>query len=284
MTQQFELRLIGADTPDGEVRLADLAALAESLQELSRRIGRELAHEPGPGRTHQSVEAMTEMRLSALFEGSTRLRISRGGKDELALDLAEDVQIERRFWEVVDGVRTNDRPAWVTSLIAESAGKVVTAPTEAAPEIQFVRSDTESVSLMTQTLRREVWRNRNEVRQTVSVTITGTLEAVDLRSHQFRIADDVGNRIRLRDVPQADDVAHRINKRVRAAGAAVRGSQDRLQAIIEPTLEAAPIPDAWMPGSEVDWSQELAKPGPDPDGGVDVSDEEFDEFIGLLRS
>ncbi|HET7475343.1 MAG TPA: hypothetical protein VFJ97_04880 [Dermatophilaceae bacterium] len=134
-TYESELRLVGASAPDGQVRLSDLTALAEGLQELSLRLGRHLVHRAGPGRTDRNVEALTEMRLSGLAEGSTRLHFARGRADLLDLELAEAREIDDGFWEVLLGIGSNSRPAWATDLIAESAGKIVAALKVAAPEV-----------------------------------------------------------------------------------------------------------------------------------------------------
>lgn len=62
---------------------------------------------------------------------------------------------------------------------------------------------------MTQTLRKEVWLATPGARVVEDVVVTGMLEAVDLRSGRFRIRDDVGSRISLDDVPDAEKVGIR---------------------------------------------------------------------------
>lgn len=119
--------------PDGEVSLSILANLAESFQELTRRIGRDLVNAAGPGRTPEAVAALTDMRLTGLTGGSTTLRFVRGRPAELQLDLAVSAEINARFWEVVAGIAAASRPDWMTDSVAESTGKVVSALAGAAP-------------------------------------------------------------------------------------------------------------------------------------------------------
>jgi len=280
---ELELRLIGAAAPDGEVRLNDLAELAAGLQELSLRVGRELHRRAGPGRTHQTVEALTEMRLSGLSKGSTRLHLARGGEDELDLDLVQAREIDTKFWEVVEGVRTNERPEWVTDLIAESAGKLVMALKSSAPQVELVRGDNPPMRLETQTLRKEVWLATPDDRAAEEVVVTGILEAVDLRSGRFRIRDDVGTRIALDDVVDRDSVAPLINHRVRAVGVGVLGPEGQLKAVTEPSIEQESLPDSWSKFATGDWSAELSKPGPAFGEGVELSDEEFADLMAVLK-
>jgi len=280
---QFELRLIDVETPDGEVRLADLAALAEGLQELTLRIGREISSHAGPGRTNHAIESLTEMRLSGLSKGSTRLHLAHGRSDELNVDLAEASEINARFWQVVDGIATNSRSPWVTDVVADSAGKVVAALRASAREVELARPGWAPVRLRTQFLRRETWTSARDSVEAGVVAVTGRLEAVDLRNGRFRICDDVGHRIPLDDVPNASTVAHLINHRVRAVGPGVLGSDGQLKGVAAPSVEAQALPGAWSPGRSMDWASELTKPGPVLGGGVELSDEEFAEFIATMK-
>ncbi|MBA3310748.1 MAG: hypothetical protein H0U28_11985 [Nocardioidaceae bacterium] len=57
-----------------------------------------------------------------------------------------------------------------------------------------------------------------------------------------------------------------------------------MRGLDDPVLEAAPLPKEWGAGIGVDWSAELAKPGPDAQGGVELTDEEFADFLATLKS
>lgn len=282
-SDEFELRLIGADAPDGQVRLEDLAALAQGFQDLSLRVGRELADRAGPGRTDRNVRALTEMRLSGLGRGSTRLHFARGRQDGLDLELAEAADLDAKFWEVVDAVRTNSRPPWIPDLIAESASKVVTALKASAPVVELTRPAVGSFRMVTQELRSEVWARTLAVTDAESVVVTGQLEAVDLRSSRFRISDDMGHRIPLEDVPRAAEVGHLIGHRVRATGFKILGSDGQLKGIKGPAVEEESIPPSWSFGAARDWTSELSKPGPVAGDGVELSDEEFASLISAVK-
>ena len=282
MTYDFELRLIGAHTPDGEVRLTDLAALADSLQALAKRIGLDVVDHAGPGRTDQAIAALTEMRLSGLDAGSTRLHFSRGRSDELALELAESQQIDATFWQIIDAVEANARPEMASDLIAESAGRVVAALQAAAPWVEFIRPGANPSRVTTSSLSPGVWA-RSTTRDGAEAVVTGRLEAVDLRTGRFRVVDDVGNRIPLEDVPRAAHLAPLISHRVRAEGSAVRDRSGRVKALIEPLIEEQVLPEAWSSLSPANHESELSKSGPVIGGGADLDDDEFAEFLSVLK-
>ena len=284
MIHEFELRLIDAAAPDGEVRLRDLAELAAAIQELSLRVGRDLVHRAGPGRTHQVIEALTEMRLAGLDKGSTRLRFSRGARDELDLNLAADTEIDTKFWEVVEVVRANSRPAWMTDLLTESTGKVVAALKASAAAVEFVRDGEETIHLTTKMLRQEVWLNASTTRDTADdVVVSGRLEAVDLRNGKFSVCDDAGHQIALEHVPEPTKVAHLINHRVRALGVGVYAADGELKSIGSPSVHEQSMPDSWTAGRERDWLSQLSKPGPVLGEGAELSDEELADLMDAVK-
>lgn len=121
---EFEVRLIGP------MRRMVTCAWRTSppsrrVPGLSLRLGRELTNRAGPGRTDRTVHALTEMRLSGLERGSTCLHLTRGRQDELDIELAESAEIDAKFWQLIEAVRANSRPLWVSDLIAESVGRLV---------------------------------------------------------------------------------------------------------------------------------------------------------------
>jgi hypothetical protein len=263
------------------VSLSVLANLAESFQELTRRIGGDVVNAAGPGRTSEVVAALTDMRLTGLTGGSTTLRFVRGRPDELQLGLAVSAEINARFWEVVAGIAAASRPDWMTDPVAESTGKVVSALAGAAPEVEL-RAGTQQIKVATADLVADVWRPTPAI-ETTEVVVTGRLEAVDLRSGRFRVVDDVGNRLSLGHVQQPETVAHLINQRVRAVGAGLVGPGGALKGVDTPTIEAQSLPGSWFDRSSVDLERELAKPGPAPGGGADLSDEEYAEFMATIK-
>lgn len=116
----------------------------------------------------------------------------------------------------------------------------------------------------------------------VMVVISGVLRAVDIDRGRFRIRDDVRNRIALEGVADAERAARLINRRVTATGIAVRGDNGALRAVSQPVIAAEELPEAWVAGRTDDWTAELEKPSPDPDGGVTLTDDEFQAFMSAM--
>jgi hypothetical protein len=186
LTRQFELHLIDAPVPNGEIALTHLAALTTALQELTTRIGREVIGSPGPGRTKQFMEEFAQLRLTGLREGSTVLLFSKGPTDKLDVDLPEQQTADDRFWEIVGAIGEDKRPGWVTDLIAESAGRLVDALQVAAPKTVLRRPSSDDVGIESGRIHPETWTPRR-LRTDAALTATGRLEKVDLRSHEFRV-------------------------------------------------------------------------------------------------
>lgn len=278
MSTELELRLIGAASPAGEIRLADLVAIAASLQELSLRIGRSYLGGEGPGRARGAVEELTQLRLSEITSGSTRLILARGPAAALDFELAEEAELERRFWDVMDGVAKDQRPDGTSDLIADSAASFVAALQSVAPTVEVTMGSRRQVRIRTTEIHRETWIRERKVAQTEAV-VTGRLEAVDLRSGRFRVVDDVGHRIALDHVPAPTTAAHLINRRIRAIGTGVLGQDGQLKEIDRPSIEEQSLPPSWTGHVASDLDAELSKPGPDYDGGVEFTDEEFADFL-----
>lgn len=283
MSSEVELTLEGASSPAGEIRLADLAALAQSLQELSLRIGRAFVDAEGPGRTPRAIEDLSQLRLRGIDKGSTRLTLARGPAGALDLELAESAALDRRFWEVIEAVGKDERPGWVTDLVADSAASFVEAVQSAAPTVEVIMSRYEPVRIRTQEIHPETWMREGPTADQETVVVTGRLEAVDLRSGRFRVVDDVAHRIGLDDVPEAEAVAHLINHRVRVVGSGIVGRDGQLKAVRQPTIIQESLPSSWFHRERADLTAELAKPGPTFGEGVELTDEEYAEFVAFLK-
>ncbi|MDQ6521971.1 hypothetical protein RB608_00080 [Nocardioides sp. LHD-245] len=279
MTKDLELRLIDAPVPAGEVVVKDLAALTTALQELTTRIGRDVVNTPGPGRTMRFMEEFAELRLRAIEPGSTVLRFAKGPADRLDVDLEQHRMAEGRFWEIVEAIRADSRPAWVTDLIAESAGKFVAALRDAAPRASLSDADRRSVEIESSEIHVETWTTPRELTDTV-VTARGRLEKVDLRTHEFRVRDDVGHAVDLKHVDDDLPAAHLVGQWVLATGRAVLVS-GRLVALDDVTVERLDDPArVFEDHEEMDLDEILASaPGPDPRGGIDLSEDEFVSFL-----
>lgn len=278
---EIEFRLLGTHVPDGQIGLSELSAVASALQDLATRIGRHAAGQDGAGRTKAAAEAVTRLRLTGLGKGSTRLSVAYGQADVLPIDLDLEDETESAFLEIVEAISIGERPAWTPEPVAESALAVVEAFRRSADSVAVTTPTGRQFTVEPATANRSIWRP-GSTQPAQLRSATGRLEAVDLKSRRFRIRDDVGNAIPLEHVVDSAHVAHLIDQRVTATGQSVSGSHGELRGLTSPTIAATPLPSEWQPGRPVDWSSELAKPGPDFEGGPELTDEEFDAFISFV--
>lgn len=285
MTKDIELQLIDAPVPDGEIVVKDLAALTTALQELTTRIGREVINTPGPGRTKQFMEEFAQLRLRGVEAGSTILVFSKGPTDKLDVDLPEQKIADDRFWEIVKAIGEDQRPEWVTDLIAESAGKFVDALQAAAPKAVLRAPSRQDVLIESAHIHTGTWSSERVQTGTV-MTAQGRLEKVDLRSHEFRVRDDVGQAVDLKHVNDDVTVSQLVGQWVVARGDGSVLPSGRLVALDSAVIEPVTDPVSSLPEPiRGDLQSILASArGPDLDGGVDVSDEAFDAFLKALRS
>lgn len=284
MSADLTLALIGGDTPDGHIGLADLSNIANSLQELSLRIARSCVPSDSLGRPNALVSEMSRLQLSGLSEGSTVLSIRRGSHEMLNIPLENEQTMAERFVSAVEGLAHGSRPSWADDAVAESGTKLIRALRQAAPTAEFridgrppIRVDTRSVDL-------GAWAERDAHGAREEVVITGKLEAVDLRTARFVVVDDLANSIRLEGVEDAEAVAYLIGERVEARGQGQRGQRGSSLSITRPVLTAAPLPDAWVHHGAEDLERELSKPGPQIDSGIELDDEEYDDLVAFLKS
>jgi hypothetical protein len=285
MTKDIELRLIDAPAPSGEVAVKDLAALATALQELTTRISRDVINTPGPGRTKQFVEELSQLRLRAIEASSTVLRFSKGPTDKLDVDLPEQTLADDRFWEIVAAMREDRRPGWATDLIAESVGKLVNALQAAAPTVILGAPSRDEVRIVSSDMHIETW-TQARVQAGGVVTATGRLEKVDLRSHEFRVRDDVDQTVDLKHVQSDVTAAQLVGQWVVARGEAVVLESGRLVVLDNASVSAVDDPATEHMGGSVTTLDEIlaSAPGPDIDGGIDLTDDEFEAFLQAARS
>lgn len=283
MTKDLELRLIDAPVPDGEIVVKDLAALTTALQELSTRIGRDVVNTPGPGRTKQFMEEFAELRLRGVGAGSTVLRFSKGPTDKLDVDLPQLKVADDRFWEIVEAIRDDKRPDWATDLIAESAAKLVSALRDAAPRATLSDSVHSAVEIESTRIHVETWTT-NRVQTDTQMEARGRLEKVDLRSHEFRVRDDVGQSVDLKHVADDVDAAQFVGQWVVATGEGILAA-GRLVGLDNVSIALVGDPARGLDSDEVlTLVQILATAsGPSLDGGLALSDEEFAAFLEAAR-
>lgn len=117
-----------------------------------------------------------------------------------------------------------------------------------------------------------------------TVTVSGVVEMADLRSHRFRLRDDVGNAIALNEVADVTAARGLVGERADAVGQPLRDNRGRLTALSSATVVAAQVPASWTQRVRDDTWQELAwAQGPDPEGGVEVDDAEWAVFLAAVK-
>lgn len=285
MTKDIELQLIGGPSPNGEIAVKDLAALTLALQELMTRIGREVVRTPGPGRTMKFMEEFAQLRLRGIQTSSTLLKFVKGSTDKLDVDTAEEQLADDRFWEIARAIGDDHRPAGITDLIAESAGRFVDALQASAPRAALRTSTREPVEFESAQIHAETWTSTKQVTDT-TMTATGRLEKVDLRSHEFRVRDDVGFTVNLKQVKDDVTAAQLVGQWVVARGKGVLLPSGRLVALDQAIIEGVDDPAAEHLDRRVPGLDEIlaSAPGPDADGGIDLTDEEFAAFLEAAHS
>jgi len=285
ISEELELRLVDADAPAGEIALADLVAIGQSLQELSLRITRDCVDASPLGRPTRVLDELSQMRLRGISDGSTRLLLSRGPAEALDFDLPVQATVDRRFDEIIHAMGEDRRPEWVSDSIADSVAEVLRALKAAAPVVELRTGAREPIRIQTKEIHRETWTSPRTSAGDL-VTVTGRLEKVDLRSHDFRIRDDVGNSIELNDVADDQAVASLIGRQVIARGIALLNRSRRVVGLTAPALRLDDNPLTHTKVLEdVPLSAILAAvPGPDPDGAVELTDDEFYSFLEAIRS
>jgi len=283
MARDLELRLIGAPVPDGEIAAKDLAALAGALQELMTRVSRDVVGSVGPGRTKRFIEEFAQLRLRYVGDGSTTLTFTRGSVDKLDIDLPEYETADRRFWETVNAIGQDMRPDWVSEPVAESAGRFVTAMRDAAPRSTLRDSDHAPVEIESSRIRPETWTAKR-VATTTRMEARGRLEMVNLRSHEFRVRDDVGQAVDLLHVRDDTHAAQHVGQWVIAEGDGVFLA-DGLVALDNAGITLVDDPAKGLEHDDLVTLEDLlaGAPGPDPSGGIDLSDDEFAAFLEAAR-
>ncbi|MDO5699755.1 MAG: hypothetical protein Q4G51_17460 [Dermatophilus congolensis] len=281
--REIEIRLIGHDGPDGELRADRAAGIAKSLDDLVLRLTREAAEMAGRGRPGVVIEKLGEVRLAGIDRGSTVLTFAIGDADALEIDpLSEPTQ--QMFDELVQGIAANHRPEFVTDTISEATDRLIAALQKAALEVDIAIDRRRSARLALATVSRDVWKPLDPGGEVT--TLVGLLEAVDLRNAHFRLLDDAGNRIELIDVVNSEAVAPLAGSRVAATGTYAKASGAGRSRI-----EGASIAEFSLPALLLEAVAPLSGlPGIDAPGGLlplpadlELSDEELDAFLAAIH-
>jgi hypothetical protein len=276
MSREISFRLVGHASPDGSLLAADAEALSRAFQTLMTRLTRSAADRPGRGRPQSVIEALSRVRLS-LRPGSTVVAFSVGDPDALDVDpLAPKVDEDFRL--IVEGMRDSRRPEGTSDSIADAVDDLVGGLKHAARLVDVSIGSAPVIHLVTSALDREIWRVHGEPAD--SVTYVGRLEAVDLASRRFRLQDDAGNRIALKDVHDVDAAGRLVGTRVTATGVRVLGTDGRLTHLLDVVVDPLVLPSAWRAVPVAELLTGEPSPSFEP---LDVSDDELDAFFAAIR-
>ena len=231
------------------------------------------------------MEELSHLRLHRVEPESTVLRFSKGLTDKLDVDLPEQAVADDRLWEVLRAMGEDRRPDWATDLIAESVGKLVNAIQAAAPTVILGAPSRPDVPITSLAIHVETW-TPTHVRTATVMTAAGRLEKDDLRSHEFRLRDDVDNTVELEGVKNDTVAAQLVGQWVAAQGTGIQHASGRLVALQDARVLPADDPAADHIGPKAVTLQEIlvSAPGPDPNGGLDLSEDEAIAFLKALRS
>jgi hypothetical protein len=287
MTTQFEFRLIGADTPKGQIDVDDAVAILQKLQELATKIGRVETGAEQRGRPGKKVERVARLRLVGLKEGSTVIQVERvSDEGTLEFDLEHEQGFDAVFSEIIQAIGSDERPEGISDSIAETAGDLVAVLRKAAPEVEFGTSGVARRKFKTAETHRETWLPTRENAAHEPVTVVGRLYAVNLKSHRLQIQDDVGNEFALPKVHNDDEVGHLLGRYVSVTGTPERDLRGRVTQVHGAVITAAPQLGADAGVREAVSLDEIlaAAPGPISGGIPGLTEEEADAFYEALRA
>lgn len=279
----LRLTLSEMSAPPGQIELSDLAPICARLQELTTRVGRWVAEIDRPGRSPAAIERATKLWLSGVGQGSTVLEISRGPQGMLDFDMPFEKAVDERLWDTIEAIARDSPPDDTPQAVRDSALGLLDALAKAARRVEISRPGGRPVSFRPTERNREVWAS-TAAAGNETVTVSGVVEMVDLRSHRFRLRDDVGNAIALNDVADVTAARGLVGERADAVGQPVRDNRGRLMALSSSTVVPAQIPSAWTERVRDDaWREAAHAMAPDPDGGADFDDAEWAAFLAAVK-
>lgn len=256
--REIELRLDRHGEPDGELRADRVAWIVTAVDDLMLRLTREAASAAGLGRPGLVIERLAEVRLAGISGKGTRLLFRVGDPDALDIDPLSD-QSDSMLRALLVGIADNSRPEFVTGAIAAATLRLVAALQRSAPLVEVSVGGRTPMRLFTARLDRTVWEP--EDRDGRPTTLTGRLEAVDLRNAHFRIVDDEGRRIELVGVENSDEAAAFVNSLIIAEGALTPATVTARARMESVTVTPVPDPTGSLP---------TPTPTPTPGMGADA--------------
>jgi hypothetical protein len=300
----LHLRLSGENVRDGEIRLADLAKVADQTQRVVTRIARGMIDDRRPGPIPQNVAGATTLFLIGLGNGSTILDMALSSRAQDALSaegmpielgemaltaLAESLEILSEDESVavlpvgIDNKAVEDIDQWLGALRAYHRVAIYVELGHSSFQAEIVPRHARK------TLQNATSQPTMPYVSADHQALTGRLYALNLRTGTFRIEDDAGHSISL-TVPEdmRSEAAQLINTRVRAIGKASLDERHRLRSFSVAALEE--LPDFIDQMAFFERRDLIAPPrsitSDDLTLGVipDLSDDEIDEFMTALEA
>jgi hypothetical protein len=249
----IRLRLLGADYPNGEIPLANLARIAETAQQLATRLARAEEGRGRPGRSPDRLKEGVRLMFVGIEPGSTQLLIAGPPRDpQFDFGALSEEAIERTVGRLVTGLEAvaagQGLPEGYDDLSRRSLTDWLNALGQAAPEVE-VESRVGARSTRTVRFRPGEASASLEPLPGPSppsrITVEGVLYAVDLRNGRYRIQDDMGTSILLvTSLFTTEQIAPLLGQRVAAGGAARYDETGRTREIDATTIAPArDIPD-----------------------------------------
>lgn len=280
--RDYEIRLRGQDSDDGEILFEDLDRIGAALKALIYRVTRAAASRAGLGRAPTEIERLSTVRV-ALAAGSTRLIFRVGDRGALEIDPL-GLPVDAELWRIVQAMKSNIPPPDITDTVAEVVADLTAALPRAARQAAITVPGFGTCNVATDQLRPQVWTHVSSVPEAPS-TVHGYLEMADLKTARLRIVDAVGNAIDLVDVRNPSEGRTLLGEQISAIGELTLGvgsKHHRMQHAF--VSRRTPVPDRLGIASPDEGEQSLAhrgaRPHPEP---LDLSDAELDEFLAHLR-
>lgn len=286
MSAEFEFHLKGANAPEGQLDADHLLAIVSSLKEVATKIGRAETDAEAVGRPPARVQRVAGL-LIGLAPGTTTVLARRVGAGDGALDfdLPDEQAFDDRFQALVESIADDDRPSWVSDSLSIAAEGLAGALQQAAREVEFKVSGQRRRSFRSVDIHRETWHVAPS-QDRASVTFIGRLYAANLNTHRLQVQDDVGNQVGLPDVANDAQIGNLLGSHVIVSGSPQVDIEGRLTHIHGATIEPAPsLGEGFQVHEAVPLDEILASaPGPDPDGGIELTDDEWDDFWTALHT
>lgn len=285
MATQFEFRLIGAESPDGELEADQLIALVQSLKEVATKIGRTQTVAEDVGRPPKRTQRVAKLSVG-LAPGSTRLLVRRAAvsQEELPIELYEESAFDRKFQSLIESIADDERPPWVSDTLAIAAGNLRGALEMVAPTVEFAAGRSQPTVFRTGDTHRETWLAIEGESSAETVTFVGRLRAVNLDTHRLQVTDDMGNKVALPNVDGDVALGHLLNNHVTVVGTPERDAKGRVSQIVGAVIEATdPLPPGFTIPETIALEEILSTaPTPRFDGLPELTDEEADAFFDAL--